>query len=125
MVERDDGLYVEGALDIEHSQLAREAWRLVKAGVVGLSFGFVPTRVKNRDGGGRHLHAVDEFEISLTPAPMNPDARILSMKRLTALDKRVDEQTARAHRHVQQLLDNDQDERAAQLLCEFDTGGAW
>jgi uncharacterized protein len=41
MHERPDGLYVEGKLDIEDSEMAREAWRSVKRNRIGLSFGFL------------------------------------------------------------------------------------
>ena len=33
------GLYVEGKLDLEHSGVARQAWRSMKDNRVGLSFG--------------------------------------------------------------------------------------
>src|SRR5512147_257007 len=39
MEERDAGLYIEASLDIEDSELAREAWRSVKRGRISLSFG--------------------------------------------------------------------------------------
>jgi uncharacterized protein len=41
MQEQAAGLYVEGALDIKGSELAREAWRSVKKGRVSLSFGYL------------------------------------------------------------------------------------
>jgi HK97 family phage prohead protease len=94
MQERPDGLYVKGQVDLEGSQLGREAWRLIKSGVVGLSFGYLPTQAKARSGGGRDLHELDMFEVSITPAPMHPDTRILSTKGLT-VDELVD--TAREH----------------------------
>jgi hypothetical protein len=44
MREIDAGLYVEGKLDIEDSELAREAWRSLKRNRIGLSFGYLITR---------------------------------------------------------------------------------
>jgi HK97 family phage prohead protease len=80
MEEVDDGLYVEGKLDLEESTTAKEAWRLVKSGTVGLSFGFLGTVGPERKDGTREIVEIDLFEVSLTPAPANPDTKILSWK---------------------------------------------
>jgi len=79
MAETDDGLYVEGKLDIKDSAVAREVWRLVKANAVGLSFGYLVKRDRRSDG-VRELLDLDLFEVSLTPAPINADTRVLSTK---------------------------------------------
>jgi uncharacterized protein len=75
-----DGLYVKGKLDLEGSDTAREAWRLVKARTVALSFGYLVSDAFKRADGIQELREIDLFEISLTPAPANPDTRILSFK---------------------------------------------
>lgn len=80
MQETDDGLVVKGKVDIEGSDVARQAWRAIKNGSVGLSFGYLATKKQDRVGGGRDLHEIDVFEISITPAPMHPDTRILEAK---------------------------------------------
>ena len=49
----------------------RQVWRLVKSDSVGLSFGYLVTDERER-GDVRELHKIDLFEVSLTPAPMNP-----------------------------------------------------
>ena len=41
MAERDDGLYVEGKLDLKESATAIEAWRSMKANRVALSIGYM------------------------------------------------------------------------------------
>jgi Escherichia/Staphylococcus phage prohead protease len=74
------GLFVEGELDIGQSDTAREAWRLMKAGVMSLSIGYMPTSEHIRPDGVRELRGIDLFEISLVPVPANGDTRILSMK---------------------------------------------
>jgi hypothetical protein len=51
MRETDDGLYVEGQLDLKDSELAREAWRSLKRNRIGLSFGFLTTDAGQRDDG--------------------------------------------------------------------------
>jgi phage head maturation protease len=83
MRETDDGLYVEGQLDLEDSELAREAWRSLKRNRIGLSFGFLTTDAGRRDDGVKELRAVDLFEITLTGAPANSDTRVLSAKSMT------------------------------------------
>ena len=80
MAETDEGLYVEGQLDLETSEVAREAWRSMKAGRIALSFGYLVTHDFKRDDGVRELLGIDLFEISLTPSPANPDTRVVSMK---------------------------------------------
>jgi HK97 family phage prohead protease len=80
MREVSDGLYVEGQLHLEDSSTAREAWRLLKHDAIGLSFGYMVNR-EHADGDGvTVLDELDLFEITLTPAPANPDTRVLSAK---------------------------------------------
>jgi uncharacterized protein len=80
MAETDEGLYVEGQLDLETSEVAREAWRSMKAGRIALSFGYLVTADFKREDGVRELLGIDLFEVSLTPSPANPNTRIVSMK---------------------------------------------
>lgn len=81
--EADEGLYVRGQLDIQDSEVAREAWRLMKGNAVSLSFGYLAGIEEKNDAGVLELADLDVFEISITPAPMNPDTRILSTKGVT------------------------------------------
>lgn len=80
MAETVDGLYVEGRLDLKDSEVAREAWRSMKADRVALSFGFMTVDSVKRADGVRELLAVDLFEVSIVPSPANPDTRLLSLK---------------------------------------------
>jgi uncharacterized protein len=73
------GLYVEGKLDLQHSEVAREAWRSMKDNRVGLSFGYMTVTSRKRDGINELLE-LDLFEVSIVPHPANPDTRVLSMK---------------------------------------------
>ena len=79
MREQADGLVIEARLDLAESKRAREVWRLVKADTLGVSFGYMSEHTDAPDG-TRLLHRVDLFEVSLTPAPMNPGARVLDWK---------------------------------------------
>ena len=88
MAEREDGLYVEGSLDIEDSEAAREAWRSVKKNRMGLSFGYLVQDDHVREDGIRELRRLDLFEITLTPTPANADTRVLSTKSADLSEKR-------------------------------------
>jgi HK97 family phage prohead protease len=79
MRERSDGLYVEGSLDIEDSEVAREAWRSLKRNRIGLSFGYLVLE-QHEDDGVKVLDALDIFEVTLTPSPANADTRVLATK---------------------------------------------
>ena len=83
------------AHDLEESEVARQAWRSVKRGSVGLSFGFLVERDRKATDGVRELLSVDLFEVSITPSPANADTRILSTKSSVL--------TAQEH-HDQELL---------------------
>jgi hypothetical protein len=85
--ETDAGLVVAGKLDLEGSDVAQEAWRTMKSGAMGLSFGYMVTDGAEADDGVYELKAVDVFEISITPAPMNADTRMLSMKSVTEMTR--------------------------------------
>lgn len=98
--EVDAGLMVAGKLDLEGSAVAKEAWRAMKSGAMALSFGYMVTDGAEGEDGVYELKAIDLFEISVTPAPMNPDTRFLSLKSATrdelreeinSLRKRLDE----------------------------------
>jgi phage head maturation protease len=80
MQERDAGLFVEGQLDIEDSELAREAWRSVKRGRISLSFGYLTEAEREGPDRVKELTRLDLMEITLTSVPANPDARVLSTK---------------------------------------------
>lgn len=80
MRETDEGLEVSGRLDLENSEKAREAWRAMKTDSMSLSFGYVATRQGKADDGVNELHEIDLFEVSIVPAPANPDTRFLSLK---------------------------------------------
>jgi HK97 family phage prohead protease len=84
--ETDEGLFVKGHLDLEGSAKAREVWRLVKAGSVALSFGYLVEDSVKRDDGVRELRSLDLFEVSIVAAPANPSTRVLSTKAATASD---------------------------------------
>ena len=73
----------KGHVDLE-SDVGREAWRSFKARTLGFSFGYlVPEGGSTpRPGGGRHITAIDVFEVTATATPMNNDTRVLSTKAL-------------------------------------------
>ena len=82
--ETDEGLLVEGKLHLEDSAVAREVWRSVKADSIGVSFGYLTVK-ERKASDANELLEIDLYEISLTPSPANPDARVLSAKSLAPL----------------------------------------
>jgi len=77
--DRDEGLWVKGKLALE-VQKAKEAYELVKAGVIkGLSIGYQTMREK-MDGSIRNLLEISLKEGSIVTFPMLPLARIESVK---------------------------------------------
>ncbi|MER8699692.1 HK97 family phage prohead protease [Mesorhizobium sp. M1273] len=80
--EDEKGLYVEGYLLVKDVALAREAFALLKSGVVsGLSIGYW-TRASTYDEktGIRTLTKVDLEEVSLVTFPANDDSRVEAVK---------------------------------------------
>lgn len=80
MREVKDGLEVKGQLDLEENATAREAWRLMKRNAVALSFGYLVLSDAKAKDGVRELKDLDLFEITITPAPANPDTRFIDLK---------------------------------------------
>lgn len=83
MKEDDHGLWVEGKLCLE-SALGREAHALLKMGALsGLSIGYWPRKwVWDDDAMVRTLTEIELWETSMVTFPMNPAARIESIKAL-------------------------------------------
>lgn len=69
------GLFVRGRLLLD-VQAAREAHALLKASAIdGLSIGYRTLR-SEKAAGGRLLHEIELWEVSLVTFPMLPDARV-------------------------------------------------
>lgn len=77
----------------------QHAWRLVKSGTLGFSFGYLTLAATKRKGGGNHITELDVFEVSATPTPINGDTRVLGWKSddapAFALDTELQEVKAR------------------------------
>jgi HK97 family phage prohead protease len=78
--ETQDGLLVEGKLDINDSEVAREAWRSMKNNAIGMSFGYLVTDAREGSDGIKELTGLDVFEVTATATPANGDTRMLSTK---------------------------------------------
>jgi HK97 family phage prohead protease len=70
---------VSGSID-QGTSRGREAWRLVKSGVLGFSFGYLALKAKKMPDGTRLISELDVFEVSCTATPMNGTTRVLSWK---------------------------------------------
>jgi HK97 family phage prohead protease len=91
MREMKDGLYVAGKIDLEDSELGREAWRSVKSNRLSLSFGYLATR-EEKSGDVNRLLEIDLFEVSVVAAPANADTRFLSFKNASTVEDGRDEE---------------------------------
>ena len=80
MRETEAGLLVSGRLDLKGSGTAREAWRSIKANALALSFGYMTLSENKRADGINELLELDLFEVSVVPAPANPDTKFLNFK---------------------------------------------
>ena len=90
----DGEVVAQGQVDLD-SKVGGEAWRSFKSRTIGFSFGYLILESAKRKGGGRHITALDVFEVTATPTPMNNDTRVLSVKgledRVEQLEKRIKE----------------------------------
>lgn len=79
--EDDKGLAVEGKLILE-VQRAKEAYALLKAGAIsGMSIGYNAKEWEyDRENRVRTIKDADLWEVSLVTFPMNPEARVASVK---------------------------------------------
>jgi HK97 family phage prohead protease len=77
--EVDGEVVASGQVDMD-STVGREAWRSFKSRSVGFSFAYLILTSAERAGGGRHITALDVFEITATPTPANNDTRVLRTK---------------------------------------------
>ena len=76
--EDDKGLFVKGRL-LPEVQAGREALALLQAGAIdGLSIGYRVVRAE-KSAGGRLLHEIELWEVSMVTFPMLPEARVAPM----------------------------------------------
>lgn len=103
---------ISGRVDLE-SAVGGEAWRSFKNRTVGFSFGYlIPDGGSSkRAGGGRSITALDIFEITATPAPMNNDTRVLGTKQV---DSEADDATETPEQAVRDAIEELQEFIAAE-----------
>jgi HK97 family phage prohead protease len=84
---RNDGgkVVVEGWIDQDVDPAGKHAWRLVKSGTLGFSYGYIPLDQKPRKGGGFHIKEADVFEVTATPIPANHETQVVGWKSLDEL----------------------------------------
>jgi HK97 family phage prohead protease len=76
--EDKHGLFVKGRI-LTDIQAGREAIALIEAGAIdGLSIGYRTVRSEKGAKGGRRLHELELWEVSLVTFPMLPEARVES-----------------------------------------------
>lgn len=98
--EDDKGLFVKGRL-LTEVQGGREALALLQAGAIdGLSIGYRTVRSEKSGKGGRLLHEIELWEVSLVTFPMLTEARAQPVDDEAALA----ESLADAFRQARDLL---------------------
>jgi prohead serine protease len=75
----DGEVHVDGWIDRE-AERGKAAWRVIKSGTAGFSFGYLIKDSTERADGGRLLTEIDVFEVSVTITPMNGHTRGTSWK---------------------------------------------
>lgn len=76
VIEDKNGLKVKGRL-LTEVQAGREALALLEAGAIdGLSIGYRTVRAEKSAKGGRLLHEIELWEVSLVTFPMLSEARV-------------------------------------------------
>lgn len=90
-VHEEKGEVIASGFVDQETDRGKHAWRLVKSGVIGFSYGFLILEAEPRAKGGLHIKAIDVFEITMTPAPANSDTRVLAYKSLADLKAAVAE----------------------------------
>jgi HK97 family phage prohead protease len=102
------GLYMEARLFITQVARAKEAYHLIKTGVVqGLSIGYSPTRYRmDAVTRTRIIAQLDLWEISLVTFPANPHAQITVVKsaHIDAENRALEQALDRAIGALQQLI---------------------
>jgi hypothetical protein len=88
---------------------------LVKSNTISLSFGYLVTNSFKRADGIQELRELDLFEVSLTPAPANPDTRILSFKSTDPDEPEVEPEHQARSPELQRVRDRACDEMYALL----------
>jgi HK97 family phage prohead protease len=97
-----DEVVASGKVDLDTDR-GQQVWRLMKSNTIGFSFGYITTASRKRADGGRTITSLDVLEISATPAPMNPQTRVVATKALDDFDR----VRAEARDRMLQLLTTD------------------
>jgi hypothetical protein len=85
----------------------KDAWRLVRMGTLGFSFGYLTTKANPRAGGGRDLLEMDIFECTATAIPMQHNTRILGHKAMTAEELREAADAIAEGREAEMVVEQD------------------
>ena len=74
-------VHATGWID-QNTPNGEQAWRLVKSGTLGFSFGYlIPEGGASKNAhGGLNIDTLDVFEVTATPTPMNNDTRVTGWK---------------------------------------------
>ncbi len=100
---------------------AREVWPLGKTNVMSLWFGYLATDTSKRKDGVQELREIDLFEISIVPAPANPDTPILSYKSADPPESDPERERYTLSLEHRRLRDQARDEMYALLIAPLES----
>ena len=91
LAEDAKGLYIEGQLSLDSTH-GRDAHALLKTAKsvdyrMGLSIGFITSEVEVEHDGTRVIKSLELFETSLTPFPVNRQARVEALKSIRNIEQ--------------------------------------
>jgi HK97 family phage prohead protease len=113
-----EGLVVAGSIDRESDEGQRD-WRAIKSGVASYSIGFMATKSRPREGGGRELLEIDLLEISVVATPAHPHTRTLDWKAADSIASRdLDYNREARRKYDEQFRERIRQRRRAQELEE-------
>jgi HK97 family phage prohead protease len=103
---RGSEVVVQGWVD-QDTDRGKHAWRLVKSGTLGFSYGYLVVVADKRKGGGLHIKGLDIFEITATPIPANGETRVLEWKSVAELDAETKAQREEfLNRELQEVVES-------------------
>lgn len=105
-------VHAAGWID-QSTERGKQAWRLVKSGTLGFSFGYLIGDAVKRDDGIREIRELDVYEISACSTPMNASTRVTAWKSADREPMSLDEL-----RRLEAELGLNEDERRRQQIAD-------
>jgi HK97 family phage prohead protease len=83
MQETVNGLLIAGQLDLGNPRAVSVYARMMAGTLDSMSVGYIPEQARGHDSGAPVIEKADLLEVTLTPVPANPHARVSLVKNTT------------------------------------------